>query len=407
MLKREVSLLSISFEIINKNLILCYSPTFGIEDILRRLSEDEEVTIKRTFTVTKELLRENGIGEFDFGESLHFCIGHVGNDYIQIDSEVLGTNHKFYFSNDIKLELKMFVAYRNISILRKIDNIIEKDFYVGGNWENNSGISLELFMELIESFPKTSELNKYVNSRIGCILKENLPECDKYEEIYKSFIERKSKTLANKANFSFKSNLTIELAQFSEALLELEEILKDSEGIPESTWQEKIHYILQLLYPKYILCTREVLFKGIDGYDKKPDFILVDTNGFVDVLEIKKPEVQVLTKQASYRNNYVPVREFAGAIQQIEKYIFCLTSLEKSQKDVLEKLRSLLPDNITPEIVNPQAILLLGRSENFNAQQKRDFELIKRQYKNIADIMTYDDLIQRLNNIVISLKQRI
>ena len=121
----------------------------------------------------------------------------------------------------------------------------------------------------------------------------------------------------------------------------------------------------------------------------------------------KKPGVQVLTKQASYRNNYVPVRDFAGAIQQIEKYIFCLTSLEKSQKAVLEKLGELLPTGILPEIVNPQGILLLGRSINFNPQQKRDFELIKRQYKNIADIMTYDDLAQRLKNIISSLKQRI
>lgn len=143
------------------------------------------------------------------------------------------------------------------------------------------------------------------------------------------------------------------------------------------------------------------------SYDKRPDFLLVDTNGFVDILEIKKPDVQVLTKQATYRNNYVPVREFTGAIQQIEKYIFCLTSLEKSQKEVLDKLSDLLPDEIKPEIVNPQGILLLGRSKEFNEQQKRDFEIIKRQYKNITDIMTYDDLAQRLKNVVSSLKQRI
>ena len=90
----------------------------------------------------------------------------------------------------------------------------------------------------------------------------------------------------------------------------------------------------------------------------------------------------------------------SGAIQQIEKYIFCLTSIEKSQKAVLNKLVSLLPDTITPEIVNPQDILIAGRSCNFSAQQKRDFELIKRQYKHVADIMTYDDLAMRLNNIL-------
>ena len=84
----------------------------------------------------------------------------------------------------------------------------------------------------------------------------------------------------------------------------------------------------------------------------------------------------------------------------------CSTSLEKSQKEVLNKLTELLPEGVVPEIVNPQGILLLGRSVDFNTQQKRDFELIKRQYKHVADIMTYDDLIQRLKNIVSALKLR-
>ena len=59
---------------------------------------------------------------------------------------------------------------------------------------------------------------------------------------------------------------------------------------------------------------------------------------------------------------------------------------------------------IEPKIVSPKGILLLGRSNKFNTQQNRDFEIIKRQYKNIADIMTYDDLINRINNIINSLK---
>ena len=37
----------------------------------------------------------------------------------------------------------------------------------------------------------------------------------------------------------------------------------------------------------------------------------------------------------------------------------------------------------------------------------KDFELIKRQYKHVADIMTYDDLAQRLRNIIASLEKRI
>lgn len=55
--------------------------------------------------------------------------------------------------------------------------------------------------------------------------------------------------------------------------------------------------------------------------------------------------------------------------------------------------------------MNPQGILLLGRSKEFTLQQRTDFELIKRQYKHIAEILTYDDLVQRINNIISALSK--
>ena len=108
-----------------------------------------------------------------------------------------------------------------------------------------------------------------------------------------------------------------------------------------------------------------------------------------------------------YRNNYVATREISGAIQQIEKYIFCLNSSDKAKEDVSKKLTEFLPEGVEVKIVNPQGILLAGRSNEFTDEHKKDFELIKRQYKHVADIMTYDDLAQRLRNIIASLEKRI
>ena len=392
--------MTISFEREDKELILCYSPEMGTDEIADRLSSGKEVWIKHTFVVNKSLLRDSDSSDYE--DNLRFCIGSVDDSYTLLNPEVIKTDHKFFFSNDIKLKQSMFVAYRNISILRKIDALVERDIYVGGSWDAKGGIPFEAYQSLIESFPKTAELDKYANSRIALYIKEYFPECDKYEQIYERFLA-KGKRLHSVSG----KNDEIELAQFSAALEELKQLLNNGAGINEADWQIRIRDILQLLYPKYILCTREITFSGIDGYDKRPDFVLVDANGYVDILEIKKPDVRILTKQASYRNNYVPVRELSGAIQQIEKYIFCMTSSEKSQREVKNKLVALLPEAITPEIVNPQGILIAGRSKGFNPQQKRDFELIKRQYKHVADIMTYDDLVARFENIVMSLKKRI
>ena len=394
---------SISFKYLEDKLILCYTPVIGLDDITKRLDTEDGVPIKHTFWVTKDLLCEDIEDDDDWEETLRFYIGAVGEAYTQLDSEVFSTDHSFYFGNEIKLKPEMFTAYRNISILRKIDEVIERDFYIGGDWENHNGISKEIFDDLLKKFPKTAELDKYAHKRIAGIIKDYFPECDKYEAIYEKFVESKNSSYASSVSAISKFNVQIELEQFTVAYQELMDMLNRFETIDEKQWQEKIHNILQLLYPKYICCAREIKFYG-GKKDKQPDFLLVDANGFVDILEIKKADIRMLTQ---YRNNYVATREISGAIQQIEKYIFCLNSSDKAKEDVSKKLTEFLPAGVEVKIVNPQGVLLAGRSNEFTDEQKKDFELIKRQYKHVADIMTYDDLAQRLRNIIASLEKRI
>lgn len=393
---------SISFEYSEDKLILCYTPVMGLDDITKRLDTEDGVSVKHTFWVTKDLLCED-IEDDDWEETLRFYIGAVGEAYTQLDSKVFSTDHCFYFGNEISLKPEMFTAYRNISILRKIDEVIECDFYIGGDWEIHNGISKETFDELLAKFPKTAELDKYAHKRIASIIKDYFPECDKYEDIYEKFVESKNSRYTSSVPAISKYNVQIELEQFTVAYQELMDMLNRYEAIDEKQWQEKIQNILQLLYPKYICCAREIKFYG-GKKDKQPDFLLVDANGFVDILEIKKADVRMLTQ---YRNNYVVTREISGAIQQIEKYVFCLNSSDKAKECVSKKLTKFLPERIEVKIVNPQGILLAGRSNEFTNEQQKDFELIKRQYKHVADIMTYDDLVQRLENIIVSLKKRV
>lgn len=399
--------MSIWFEKNDDELLLCYVPDRieTLDYVKHQIATNSDINIKKVFLVNSALMCSND--EEDYEETFRFTIGKKDGNYYKINPNVIHTKHTFYFFSKINITEKMFVAYRNISILRKVDEVIERDCYIGGEWEKYGGLSIETFKLLIERFPKSAELDKYAHSRIATVLKDSFSETDKYEKLFEQYIAAKDKAF-NKvsANESVDYYARIELAQFTIACDTLKEMLSRADSISEPRWQEQIHKILKLLYPKYILCTRELIVKGVDGYDKKPDFILVDANGFIDVLEIKKASVPILTKQASYRHNYVPVREFSGMVQQLEKYIYCLNSL--SQNDpFFKKLSSRLSNQVTPQVVNPQGILLIGRSNEFNEQQKRDFELIKRQYKNVADIMTYDDLLFRLQNIIDSLKKQI
>lgn len=45
-------------------------------------------------------------------------------------------------------------------------------------------------------------------------------------------------------------------------------------------------------------------------------------------------------------------------------------------------------------------MVIMGRSVNLSDEQKNDFEIIRRKYANIVDIITYDDLIYRLECLI-------
>lgn len=66
----------------------------------------------------------------------------------------------------------------------------------------------------------------------------------------------------------------------------------------------------------------------------------------------------------------------------------------------------MLPKDYKLQIVNPKAMIIMGRSNTFAEPQKADFEIIRRKYKNILDIITYDDLLYRLHRTREILKER-
>lgn len=128
---------------------------------------------------------------------------------------------------------------------------------------------------------------------------------------------------------------------------------------------------------------------------------MIDANGTIDIIEIKKPFVNCLLSRHKYRDNYTPRIELAGSVMQVEKYIFHLNKWGRDgEKQILKQRQSDLPPNFELKVTNPQAILILGRDLDFSGEQKFDFEIIKRKYANIVDIMTYDDLLRRLDNII-------
>ena len=130
----------------------------------------------------------------------------------------------------------------------------------------------------------------------------------------------------------------------------------------------------------------------------------MDASGNADVLEIKKAfDKHNLLMQTSYRDNKVPARELSGGIMQIEKYIHLLLNWGREGETALTRDHSdLLPDGLEIRFVNPRGILLTGNCE-FDETEQRDFDLIRRQYSHVADIITYPDLLHRLERMIESI----
>ena len=175
---------------------------------------------------------------------------------------------------------------------------------------------------------------------------------------------------------------------------------------------------LLLIFPKYVAVLSNVTIA--DFYSKPGtkktryiDLALVDASGNLDVVEVKKPFDDALVSKGLYRGNSVPARELAGSIMQAEKYLFHLSKWGVVGEAKLTKDRSAeLPSGLEIRITNPKAMVIIGRDTRpdgkpaLSAAQRFDLEVIKRKYANMIDIITYDDLLRRLENILASLKRR-
>ena len=91
---------------------------------------------------------------------------------------------------------------------------------------------------------------------------------------------------------------------------------------------------------------------------------------------------------------------------QIEKYIYYLNKTGiAGERRLTEKYKEQLPENLEIKITNPNGMIIMGRDTNLTKEQLSDFEIIKRKYKNVIDIFTYDDLLRRMKIMIEQLRR--
>jgi len=386
----------ITFKKQNHQLILKYTVvdpfrSWGIHKLL----EGKNPYIRNTFNVcpndlvsalTDNILEEGGVVEFLFAE--------LEGDYFKINREILKISFDLYIFKNFNLLPKYFCTENHLSIFKIVNDLRPiTALYIGGSQEGN--LPIPEFLNLIKSLPKTYELRKYVTARVSTILREYIDTEKDGQKQFENYLNKKVSPSTQKLSSQF---LHQEIIKYQSLLNHLEIMLENWESYSEANWQNEILDILLLLYPKYLKVFKGVKIRDVYNQTNRDlDFMLVDSLGHVDIVEIKKPFQHCVISKSTYRDNYVPVREMAGSVMQIEKYLFYLNKWGRQGEECLtSKFKGQLPDNLNIKITNPSGIIIMGRSLNLDEDQKYDFEIIKRKYKNIIDILTYDDLILRL-----------
>lgn len=382
-------------------LFLSCQPETGLTSIKEKLGSEHEILFHHTF-----FFQENQIQFNDDEDSFRAEIGSLHDSLIELNPEVFSLKHRLYFEDNIQI-LDKYLLQRNISVVSALDDYAKGDTAIVMNDSLpylktvKNILPFSIFEELIKKFPTVTETYYYRLKAMDSIIGEFFDDLPDYLSKYEAYVSKHRKLVLEKPIYP--QALEGSILQLEGIETELKALLADS-SLSELEWQKRIANLILLLYPKYLVALTGVQIKDIDGNNRQLDFLLVDNEGNGDVLEIKKPFADEVMSNLTYRDNYYPKRELSGAVIQCEKYLYYLTGNKALNEKLINEKESENLKGLTVHITNPESLILVGRSNAFNAKQRQDFEIFRRCHKNITEILTYDDLLARVTNSLAFLK---
>ncbi len=185
-----------------------------------------------------------------------------------------------------------------------------------------------------------------------------------------------------------RTKIQVDTVAIDRIIKEFEENLANS--ISENAWGKYLKKNLFLLESKYVKILPElnVILRG----SRNADFGMIDTKGFLDIFEIKKPNTNLLSSETD-RGNYYWHSDTVKAIVQAEKYLF---NAERKASTLADDIKR--EERIDVKVIKPRAILIIGHSNQLdNENKKEDFKVLRKSLKNI-EIVLYDELVEGMEN---------
>ena len=398
---------AVQFAVQGTKLHLVYRPDIRSADSLRKhLAEGHSVTIKGTYHLSaaqlfKGRVTRNPDDWDDDGDEMRFVVATVKGRYFVFDPIILNVGVPVLVARDTQPTWRWFTAEERTSVMRVLAELRPTRIVIGG--VASDAITVTEFEKLIAQFPSHHERKLYVQSRLAGVFRELTDaKVDAVAQLNR-YVEKR---VTAKPKDLVKPFRQWEISKYEFLRAQLLTMLEQDAGIPERQWQAQILDIVRLLYPKYIAVFTSVTIKdSFTGGIRQIDIMLVDVSGNIDVIEIKKPFKARIVTVTTYRDNHVPHRELVGTAMQLEKYLFHLGRWGTAGEGALtQRFGAKLPLGLKLRIVNPCGLIIMGRDDDLTTEQKGDFEMYRRQHKNIVDILTYDDLLRRLDRVLEQLK---
>lgn len=403
-------------------MVLVYNPRSDWVD--ECVANDTAIPVKRDyhsnalFTFAKDdILVKMPIKDVlheEFGDNTehhiwHFKLGELTEDgYYNIPARILLSHHDVYIHKAVQIKEILFASkVFNTRIVPIIDRMINAPLIIGG--DRDCAIPECEYIAMISRLPTNDELHLYAQSRIEGVLNEYYPQTQESSSRLSDYIKRRYKrsdaiynqlhSLGN-PNDAIADIQEMDCAKMQFAVDRMDELLAVADKYVEKQWQKEIEKIIFLAFPQYVAKVSPLKIPDSIGDAKyrEIDIALVSMSGNVDIVEIKRPEEwQLLSHRPNHRDNYIPSRKLSCAVMQAEKYLANLKRWGHRGEDKISK-RLGFPGVV---IRQPRAMLIMGRDAELDCTQKRsDFEIIKREFSHMLDIVTYDDLISRLKNAV-------
>lgn len=411
----------IEFRITNRHIMLDYRPEDQGGAWLVAQLKLGNARLSKVFYFTKDdlvgELQEWDDESFE-NQDFTFRLATKSGAYYRIPGRIFNIDKDVLIAPaDIEVKRKTFAAERDISIMNRLAKFYPAGAPIKLGGPDEDAIPAALYETMLRRFPNTMEVNRYAAARVATILEGFLDPLKDVRREYEDYLNKRGSVLSGDA-LPQTELLQREIAKFEYVREVIAGLLAGSENRSEADWQRLIVPLLLLIFPKYIAVLEKVRLEDHyyvpgDRTRREIDIALVDANGNLDIIEIKKPFENAILAKAEYRNNFIPAKELGGTIMQAEKYLFHLAKWGvDGERRITRRYASKLPTDLTVKITSPKAMIIIGRdqatggSPALSPRQLFDFEIIKRKYANMIDIMTYDDLLRRLDRIIASLRSR-